>query len=191
MKTIHGDLLQLALDGAFDVIVHGQNCHNDWGMGIVTSIRDVFPEAYVADQVTMKSDPAKLGTISFAIVERTSANKITRSITIVNGYTQYDYKSASKGAVLADYGAIRNVFAAVKEQFSGKRIGYKKIGAGLARGDWTIISEVIEEELQGEDHTLVEREENTDSSLSCNKQKNSKPSRNNKTDSRLSRRGRK
>ncbi|TGR89566.1 phosphatase, partial [Mesorhizobium sp. M2E.F.Ca.ET.209.01.1.1] len=26
MRTIRGDLLQLALDGAFDAIVHGCNC---------------------------------------------------------------------------------------------------------------------------------------------------------------------
>jgi O-acetyl-ADP-ribose deacetylase (regulator of RNase III) len=39
--------------------------------------------------------------------------------------------------------------------FSGKRIGYPKIGAGLAGGDWNIISSIIDKELIGEDHTLV------------------------------------
>jgi O-acetyl-ADP-ribose deacetylase (regulator of RNase III) len=151
MMTIPGDLLQIALEGELDVIVHGQNCHNDWGMGIVTQIRVIFPEAYVADQVTPKSDPAKLGTISFATVER-----FGHPITIVNGYTQFNFK-ASKGVVLAEYDAIRRVFAAVREQFSGKRIGYSKIGAGLAKGDWPIISKIIMEELMGEDHVYVEK----------------------------------
>jgi O-acetyl-ADP-ribose deacetylase (regulator of RNase III) len=35
------------------------------------------------------------------------------------------------------------------------RIGYPAIGAGLAGGDWEVISSIIEEELKGEDHTFV------------------------------------
>jgi O-acetyl-ADP-ribose deacetylase (regulator of RNase III) len=44
----------------------------------------------------------------------------------------------------------------VKRQFAEKSIGYPRIGAGLAGGDWTVISAIIEEELLGESHTLVE-----------------------------------
>jgi O-acetyl-ADP-ribose deacetylase (regulator of RNase III) len=43
---------------------------------------------------------------------------------------------------------------AIKTAFSGKRIGYPKIGAGLAGGDWDIIYPIICEELAGEHHTL-------------------------------------
>ena len=39
--------------------------------------------------------------------------------------------------------------------FSGKRIGYPKIGAGLAGGYWNIISKIIDKELEGENHSLV------------------------------------
>jgi hypothetical protein len=46
----------------------------------------------------------------------------------------------------------------VKAKFSGSMIAYPKIGAGLAKGDWNIISSIIEEELVGEDHTLVEHQ---------------------------------
>ncbi|MER8782100.1 hypothetical protein NKH60_12735 [Mesorhizobium sp. M1006] len=45
---------------------------------------------------------------------------------------------------------------AVKGKFAGKRIGYPKIGAGLAGGDWETIASIINDELAGEDHTLVE-----------------------------------
>jgi hypothetical protein len=31
-----------------------------------------------------------------------------------------------------------------------------KLGAGLAKGDWELISQIITEELAGEDHTFVE-----------------------------------
>lgn len=44
----------------------------------------------------------------------------------------------------------------VKRRFGGKRIAYPKIGAGLARGDWSKIAAIIDEELTGETHTLVE-----------------------------------
>jgi O-acetyl-ADP-ribose deacetylase (regulator of RNase III) len=58
--------------------------------------------------------------------------------------------------VKADYQAIRKVMRSVKARFAGKRIGYPKIGAGLAGGDWETIASIIEDELAGEDHTLVE-----------------------------------
>jgi O-acetyl-ADP-ribose deacetylase (regulator of RNase III) len=75
------------------------------------------------------------------------------NFTIVNAYTQFHWQGEG---VLADYDAIRSVFRQVKQQFGGKRIGYPKIGAGLARGDWAIISDIIETELAGENHTYVE-----------------------------------
>ena len=57
---------------------------------------------------------------------------------------------------MADYDAIRAVLRHIKDNFSGKKIGYPKIGAGLAGGDWDVIAKIIDQELDGEDHTLVE-----------------------------------
>ena len=147
MKIVHGDLLKLALDGHFEVIIHGCNCQCAMGAGIAKTIKSTFPEAYAADCKTPKGDRTKLGNISFATVQRDG-----REITIVNGYTQFHWRGSG---VLADYDAIRSVMRTVKSQFSGKRIGYPKIGAGLAKGDWTIIAQIITEELNGENHTLV------------------------------------
>jgi O-acetyl-ADP-ribose deacetylase (regulator of RNase III) len=58
--------------------------------------------------------------------------------------------------VLADYDAITALFSRVKMDFSGEKIGYPRIGAGLARGDWKKISKIIDHQLAGENHTLVE-----------------------------------
>jgi O-acetyl-ADP-ribose deacetylase (regulator of RNase III) len=44
----------------------------------------------------------------------------------------------------------------IKERYSGLRIGLPKIVAGLAGGDWDRISRIVDEELDGEDVTLVE-----------------------------------
>ncbi len=148
MKTVRGDLIQLALDGQFDVIIHGCNCFCAMGKGIAKTIKAKFPEAYEADKATAKGDRAKLGSISFAKVVRDE-----RRITIVNGYPQFHWRGTSGKA---DYDAIQGVMQQVKQRFSGQRIGYPKIGAGLAGGDWDRISAIIEEELAGEDHTVVE-----------------------------------
>lgn len=118
------------------------------GQGHCTVYQATFPEAYAADCRTTKGDVTKLGTISVAEVHQNG-----RSLHIVNGYTQFHWRGVG---VKADYQAIRGVMKAVKSTFSGKRIGYPKIGAGLAGGDWTTIRRIIEEELAGEDHTYVD-----------------------------------
>ena len=71
----------------------------------------------------------------------------------MNGYTQFHWRGAG---VRADYEAIRSVMREVKRSFTGLRIGYPRIGAGLAKGDWSLISNIIDQELEGETHTLVE-----------------------------------
>jgi O-acetyl-ADP-ribose deacetylase (regulator of RNase III) len=148
MKRVEGDLLALALEGRFDVIVHGCNCQHTMGAGIAYSLRTTFPEVYEADLSTPKGDREKLGTIVPVPVSRDGV-----SFTVVNGYTQFHYRG---DGVLVDYEAVRKVMRAVKEQFTGKRIGYPRIGGGLARGDWSLISAIIRRALDGEDHTLVE-----------------------------------
>jgi hypothetical protein len=57
-----------------------------------------------------------------------------------------------------NHDAARSAMREVKRRFSGERIGYRRIGAGLAKGDWGRLSGIIEEELAGEDHALVEYE---------------------------------
>jgi len=154
MKIVQGDLLELALEGAFDVIVQGCNCQCTMGAGLALHLKKVFPEAYEADCNTGKGDRNKLGTISTASVKRGD-----HTITVVNGYTQFHFKRKKgepKTTRLANYDAIRSVMQHVKRQYSNKRIAYPLIGAGLARGDWLVISQIIEEELEGTDHTLVE-----------------------------------
>ena len=67
MKVIRGDLVQLALAGKFDVIVHGCNCMCTMGAGIAKQIKQKFPEAYRVDCQTKKGDRSKLGTISYGM----------------------------------------------------------------------------------------------------------------------------
>ncbi|ASK27291.1 macro domain-containing protein [Neisseria chenwenguii] len=147
MQTIKGDLIALAEAGGFDVIVHGCNCRHAMDAGIAKQIKAHFPEAYAADCATPES-AGKLGQISVAEIGRDRLK-----LFVVNAYTQDNWQGSG---VLADYAAICSAMRQVKQRFSGLRIGYPKIGAGLARGDWSVIAAIIDEELAGETHTLVE-----------------------------------
>ncbi len=147
MKIVSGNLIELALEGHFDVIIHGCNCQCQMGKGIALHIKKQFPEAWQADCETEKGSREKLGTYSKALIEREELK-----FTVINAYTQFHWRG---NGVKADYDAIRSVMKNIKQEFSGQSIGYPLIGAGLAGGDWNIISEIISEELQGEDHTLV------------------------------------
>ena len=143
MNTIEGNLIELAKDGKFDVIIHGCNCFNVMGAGIAKQIKNSFPEAYQADLETKKGDDKKLGTY-------TSAN--VNNLTIVNAYTQYNYGLGQRNV---DYNAVRKIFRLIKHNFRDKRIAYPKIGAGLGGGNWKTIKSIIEEELENTNHTLV------------------------------------
>lgn len=147
MNYVEGDLIALALGGDFDVIAHGCNCFCTMEAGIALAIQNEFPEAYAADLVTAKGDHHKLGNFS-----QTSVLRDSHEITIINGYTQFHFHGE---AILVDYEAVRTLFRQIRLQFHGKRIAYPKIGAGLAGGNWGRIAEIIDDELAGEDHTLV------------------------------------
>ena len=148
MHIVKGDLIHLALTGRFDVIIHGCNCFCTMDAGIARQIRTLFPEAFAADCATIPGDKIKLGTITTVTVRPRN-----RSLTVVNAYTQFHYAGSG---VLVDYPAVESVFKAVKTTFSGQKIAYPKIGAGLARGSWEKIASIIDGQLAGEDHTLVE-----------------------------------
>ena len=147
MKTIKGDLIKLALQGNFDVIIHGCNCFNTMGSGIAKQVRSELPEAWEADQLTVKGDKSKLGLYTRALIELPES-----TFTVINAYTQYKYGT---DRMHVDYKAVRSIFKNIKVWYTGKRIAYPMIGAGLAGGDWEVISNIINEELKGEDHTLV------------------------------------
>jgi O-acetyl-ADP-ribose deacetylase (regulator of RNase III) len=122
------------------------------GKGIALSIKKEFPVAYHADLETIKGDSTKLGSYSQAQIQF-----VSHDFTVINAYTQFNYRGKS---VKANYEAIRSVMRNIKREFSGKRIAYPLIGAGLAGGDWNVIKLIIQEELSGEDHTLIQFDKN-------------------------------
>ena len=56
MNIIKGDLIKFALEGNFDIIVHGCNCFHNMGGGIAKQIKQVFPAAYLEDKKSRFGD---------------------------------------------------------------------------------------------------------------------------------------
>lgn len=151
MKFIQGNLLEIIESGMFDVVVHGCNCFCNMGGGIAFYLKAKYPEILAIDKKTSCGDRGKLGSCS--------AVTLKNNVIVLNAYTQYHWKGSD---VLVDYSALRKVFRKIKSNFSGKRIVYPKIGAGLANGDWGVIEKIISEELFGESHTCVLYKEGTE-----------------------------
>lgn len=153
MKTVKGNLLDLAEQGYFDVIIHGCNCFHKMGAGIAKEIATRYPIVYDADKKrTEYGSRLKLGSYIFVNVNSPVLND--HNFYVVNAYTQYYYgKRKNKQHLIHHW--IQCVFKELAYEFYGYRIGYPKIGAGLAGGDWNEISKIIDYELDGHDHTLV------------------------------------
>jgi O-acetyl-ADP-ribose deacetylase (regulator of RNase III) len=149
LKEVQGDLIAMAMEGKFDVIIHGCNCFHTMGGGIARTIRDNFPEAYEADCDTLYGDRAKLGLFSYA-----EHCGLETSFTIVNAYTQYGFASRAQPDVF-EYEAFDRVLGLINRKFQGARVGIPLIGAGLAGGDEKRIRATMEKHAKRMDLTLV------------------------------------
>ena len=133
MQTKKCDLLRAFDSDEVGVIIHGCNCFRSFGAGIAKSIKEKYPSSYDADLATSHGDKSKLGNYSYSEI---NTNKF-----IINAYTQYAY---GRNKVNVDYDAISKVFELINKDFANHiNIGIPTIGAGLAGGDWNIISDII------------------------------------------------
>jgi len=142
MRYIYGDIVKMVEQ--FDVVLQGNNCFHTMNAGIARQFREAYPQVYEADYYgTAYADRGKLGTYSRACVG---------DAVVLNCYTQYGHNPGDKPF---DYDALRRVLKAVKSEYGGKRIAMPMIGSGLAGGEWDRIAEIIEQELDGEDVTVI------------------------------------
>jgi O-acetyl-ADP-ribose deacetylase (regulator of RNase III) len=153
LKHTKGNLLDLAEDGLFDIVVQGCNCFNTMGGGIAREIRERYPMAAAVDMETTRGDYLKLGNWTVGLNDLTD-----RRFLIINAYTQYDM---STGEDVFEYTAFGLILQKLVHAYGSKRIGLPYIGMGLAGGDGRIIMPMIEEfarqvEKKGGSVTLVE-----------------------------------
>lgn len=150
IKVIKGDLLQMAKQGDFDLIAHGCNSFCTMGAGIALGVKTIFPEAYKADQKTLKGDKGKLGKCTGAKIQ----NDIGNQLIVMNCYTQYYYDSRD-GSPLS-YDALKSSLTAIVKQYGvGNIIGIPMIGYGLAGGELIPILNIFYDVLIDYDVTIV------------------------------------
>lgn len=144
-----GNLVGLAEQGKFDVIIHGCNCFCTMGAGIALQLRKRYPGVLQADQeFAPAGDRSKLGKYSqYIATKRPGVNFV-----VINAYTQYGY---GRGQKHTDYGAIKSVFTTLAPNMEGLRVGYPRIGCGLGGGQWKQVKQIIDDAFWGIDHELV------------------------------------
>ena len=126
MIKIKGDLLALAKNGEFDIIVQGCNCFCTMGSGIARQIREQYPIAFSKDQETTVGDYNKLGNYTLAQ---------TDTFAIVNAYTQYKFNSNGERADLFEYVSFAMILQKLAHYYGHLRFGFPMIGMGLAGGN--------------------------------------------------------
>lgn len=94
IKEIEGNIIQLAREDKFDVIINGTNCFHVSTTKISSQLAREFPKAYIADLQTTKGWIYKLGEYSYHYDKNLK-------LKIVNIYTQYEENSCHEYAALA------------------------------------------------------------------------------------------
>jgi O-acetyl-ADP-ribose deacetylase (regulator of RNase III) len=143
IRYVEGDIFA----GPEPVLVHGCNAFGKMGAGIALQVKRRYPEAFRAYRAAFESldDPAAGLPLGSTTWIRAADGRL-----IVNAVTQRDYGRA-KGRVYVDYEAVRTVLRVIDSRARSdgfEAVAFPLIGAGLAGGSWTIISQMIEAEAQ-------------------------------------------
>lgn len=146
IKFVPGDLIAMAKNGEFDVIIHGCNCFCSMAGGCAAQIAKELPEAAIEDHGTIQGDLTKMGTYTEATVMG------VKQFTVINAYTQYFPGFQAD----FDYNSLIKVLKAVVRDFNGQRIGLPWIGCGIAGASKQIVEAIIEETMMYQDVTIVE-----------------------------------
>lgn len=149
MEIIQADLIQMAKNQQFDVLVHGCNIYCTFGKGLAKKIKEHFPTAYEADKKTAYGDVNKVGTYSQVHIPE-------YHLTIVNAYTQK--RLSRDGKDVFEYQGFYHILRQLKQEMGHQKIAFPLIGCGLARGDMKTILGMIQEEMNGCDYILVENQ---------------------------------
>ena len=182
MNIIQGDLIQLALQGEFDVIAHGCNCFCRQASGIAKQMVRHFhtnmPHLFDLESKEYIGDINKLGQIQFAQgdvwaglngnssiwdqyhnrldYQNNPDYEMIRVLTVVNCYTQYRYGDKShRDYPFINYRALGLCLEKINYLFSDRGVGLPLIGGGLAGGNHEIIIDIMRGTLVNVDATLV------------------------------------
>ena len=135
-----GNLLDMAENGDFDIIVQGCNCFNAMGAGLAPQIAKRYPMAEQVDSDTARGSILKLGNWTMAWNVEDPKHPI--QFRIINAYTQYS--TSRQGEDVFEYAAFELILRKLAHQYGKQRYGLPYIGMGLAGGDKKRIMAMIE-----------------------------------------------
>jgi O-acetyl-ADP-ribose deacetylase (regulator of RNase III) len=148
------DLVEAALVGKFDVVLHGCNCFCTMESGVAKQLAQYFPSARQADNKTVYGDRGKLGTYSYSVINIPTK---TTPIVLVNGYTQFHYgrKHFEEGGF--NYDVLTTLLNAVNYRFGGRGLafGIPFIGADRSGGNPDKIFSILQHFIGSENVTLA------------------------------------
>lgn len=153
LEYVQGDLIALALRGEFDAIAHGCNCFCRMNRGIAPQMQDAFGcndrNFFSLEGYLYEGDINKLGQIQGTLNPKAlNENDSTVDVWVYNMYTQYHWQDKSPHGIPLDYDALTLCLRKLNRRCRGLHVGLPKIGCGLAGGDWTLVSRLIEFELR-------------------------------------------
>ncbi len=143
MDIVEGDLFEAKAD----VVMHQCNCMCVWGAGVALKMKEVFPEAYEADRVTMPNK-WKFGQTSHAEIKRENPMGV-KWVYNLYGQVNYGYRMRMTG-----YPEFERAFAQALWQLDKKYPEHCEIaipyliGCGLAGGDPKIITMMIDRQVK-------------------------------------------
>ena len=165
INKVKGDLVKLAKQGEFDMIIHGCNTHATMGAGIAPQINNAFSglPLKVDEEYHIPVDSEeRLGHYSECYA-MSDDEKVEFSV--INMYTQHYFRTKPDGSPAVDYKAISEGFTRLNadqvklgltKPHIKFKIGIPLIGAGLAGGHWEAIEEIINLTTPDLEITLVE-----------------------------------
>lgn len=125
-----------------NIIIHGCNAQGAMGSGFAKEVRSRYPELYKEYHDTYLKRGLAMGEVVWY--------PVTSNLVIANAITQN--KFGYDGKKYVSYDALDDAFKAISIMTESVRIEYPVvnlhfplIGAGLAGGEWSIISTIIEE----------------------------------------------
>lgn len=142
IKYIHGDLMK----APEEFIIHGCNAQGVMGSGVAKLLRDADERIFTEYRKVYDAQGLKVGDVIW--VPNTKLEK-----TAVNAVTQ-EFYGREPGVVYVSYDGLREAMKKIDEhaksiksfEWTKVAMALPLIGAGLAQGKWSIISQIIEEE---------------------------------------------
>ena len=140
LRFVKWDLIEAALDGHVDTIIHQCNCFHKMYRGFAAQVVDSFPLVKQVDLATEYADRSKMGT--YSMVKQ-------RNVTIFNVYAQFrtggrnvnntEYDMLAKG--------LKSVGDFLRSNNPSAKIGMPRVGCHLGGSRWLDVRPIIERTL--------------------------------------------